>query len=246
MSNPSRLDLTGQASEDEPASRSSKQQPLPHRARHDEQSRHREPSQSLQTTTKHNPPSANTNNDKSTNNLSNNTSRREGVLKYLPSPIDLWQSRTPASLLQLPLVFMIFVILQLPLHYNSTTDNAATVNSLSKNEWQGRVKVVDKLSNELNEVEKDLDDVKGGQAEIKGMVGSLRRRLGKIEERRNARENYLLRMQEKESIEREQVEKKQQGMAKDKPISTVSMATAIKVATFAGKANADGLTKKAD
>jgi hypothetical protein len=37
----------------------------------------------------------------------------------------------------LPLVFCIYVILQLPLHYNAK-NNVRTVNDLSDSEWKGR------------------------------------------------------------------------------------------------------------
>lgn len=264
MSTPPRLDLTGQASEDEPASRALHQQmvPVPSHAPNNE---HQEPSsqsQSQQTTTHQtDSPSAHDdddddqpNNTNLSNNNNNTTTTRGGVLggilTHLPCPIDLWQSRTPTSLLLLPLVFILFVVLQLPLHYNSTNteNNAATIHSLSRMEWKGRARDVDKYSKELKEVEKELDTVKGDQVEIRGMVSVLRRRLGDMKERRTAREERL-RMWEEKRREREEIEKQQQqqqGVARDGPITTVTMVKALAVATFAGKPNIVDDAKKGD
>lgn len=186
-----------------------------------------------------------TNNDQSDNNLNNNGNPLGRLLSFLPSPIDLWQARTPTSLLLLPVVFVIYVLLQLPLHFNSKTENAPTIHSLSNTEWKGRQRQVDKLSTELNDVGKELSAVKGEHAQIKGMVGSLRRRLDKLKERRNAREE-LLRIQEREWIEREEEEiqlQQQHGVAREGPIRTVSTVKALAVATFAGKPNVDEAKK---
>lgn len=225
-----RLDLTGQASEDERTTSSRRAQ------NNGQQLRHREPSGAQQTRKQkqHNSSSAD-------DEQSNSDPDKGGILStYLPNPIDLWQSRTPTSLLLLPFVFFVYIILKLPLHYNSKTETK---------EWKGRAKDVDKLSNELNDVKSELDTVKDDQKEIKGMVTSLRRRLGKMKERRNRREEYL-RIKERERIEKERLEKEQhqqqQGVAKDAPITTVTMVKALAVATFVGQPNAvdDPLGKK--
>jgi len=123
----------------------------------------------------------------------------EGILaKYLPSPIDLWEARTLKSLFLLPLVLVLYILLKLPLHYNSTTE---------KNLWKGRAKEVDTLSSELNAVGNELNTVKGDQAELRGEVSSLRLRLSKMKERRDRREQLKPRIEEKEGI---RIEKEKQ------------------------------------
>ena len=109
IESPSRLDLTGQASEDETAY-------IMHTSCAAQQSYRDQPKQ--------------------TTNQSNYSKQyihvheeedddndEEGILaKYLPSPIDLWEARTLKSLLLLPLVLILYILLKLPLHYNSTTE----------------------------------------------------------------------------------------------------------------------------
>lgn len=200
------LDLTGQASEDDP---------------HNE-------------TRKKRSDSNNSNSDEGTlTNIPNQ-------LTYLPNPIDLWQQRTITSLLLLPIVFIIFILFQLPLHYNSTTETSQTAHTLSPKEWKGRAKDVTKLSNELNTVEKELDTVKDEQTEIRGMVKGLRRRLGKMKERRDRREVVLRKIRE----EREQATREEEEQEKQKQhhvqrvgvhIASLSMIGALGVPTFAGK-----------
>lgn len=97
---------------------------------------------------------------------------------------------------------------------------------------------------------KELDHVKDDQKEIKGMVTSLRRRLGKMKQRRDVREE-LMKARERDRMERERrreeeelrkQEQQQQpglGMGRDGPITTVTMAKALAVSTFAGKSNND-------
>ncbi|KAL9185033.1 hypothetical protein ACHAXT_002810 [Thalassiosira profunda] len=158
-----------------------------------------------------------------------------GILRHLPNPIDLWQSRTPTSLLLLPFVFIIYILLQLPLDYNSAT---------ARNALRGRAKDISKLSTELSRVEKELDAVKGNQAEIKGMVGSLRRRLGRMKERRNARERLQrVRDQERAETETQRMQQQQRGVAGNGPLAIVSMAEATAIPTFAGRSNVEGSKK---
>lgn len=237
MSSPSILDLSGKASEDERASSASElHRPMPIRAENiNEQGRPRGSSHSQKTKEQSNSTLAN--NDQASNN-SGNDSAPQGILAtYLPSPIDLWQSRTATSLFLLPLVFIIYVILQLPLHYNSNTEKII---------WQGRAKEVDDLSTGLNGVKKELDTVKCDQAEMKGTVSSLRKRLSKLKERRNAREEYL-RAREMERMERERLKKQQQqGMVKDGPITSISMAKALAVARFIAQPNSAEEPEKKD
>jgi hypothetical protein len=80
------------------------------------------------------------------------------------------------------------------LHYNSTTEN---------NEWNVRSDAVDDLASELEVVARGLDCVKRDHLEVKVMVGSLRRRLDKIAERRETRMAYLRGMRREEEEEEE-------------------------------------------
>lgn len=184
------------------------------------------------------------------------------LTRYVPNPIDLWHSRSPTSLLLLPFVFAIYVVLQIPLHYGSDTEDET---------WRGRAKDVDKLSADLKVVEHDMHEVKEDQLEIKGEVASLRRRLNKMKQRREERaqgrffreeerrreeaeikELWKKQEQLQEAREREreyQLQQEQQGGAsgKEGPIASVAMVKAMAVATFAGgqQANVDD-AKKAD
>ena len=166
------------------------------------------------------------------------------MARHLPSPLDLWRSWTPSSLLLLPFVFVIFVLLQLPLHHNSSTE---------RSEWQARADTVDALSAELEGIGRELDGVRRDHDGVRDMVGSLRRRLDRIAERREARETYLkLRLDEREKIERDEEERRRKvlredehhmgmgvAMAKGGPLMNVSMVEARAVATYVGKLNAD-------
>ena len=150
----------------------------------------------------------------------------EGILaKYLPSPIDLWEARTLKSLLLLPLVLILYILLKLPLHYNSTTE---------KNLWKGRAKEVDTLSSELNAVGNELNTVKGNQAELRGEVSSLRLRLSKMKERRDRREQLKLRIEEKEGIRIEKQKQQYQKGIGVGPITNVSIVKSKGVKTFLG------------
>ena len=167
------------------------------------------------------------------NNLSTMGSNRDnsGILSFLPSPIDLWRDRTPLSLILLPVVFVIYMILQLPLHYNSTAENAATLHDISDEQWAGRTQQVDKLSNELPNIEKNLDNVKEDQDDMRLAVKDLRRRLGRLHDRRLARERELA-----ARLERERTKAAQEptGLANEGPIVHVSVSNAARVVTFTG------------
>ena len=206
------LDLTGQASEDEPARTTQ----LPD------------------------------NNNLSTTRGSNRGGSNGGgggILSFLPSPIDLWRERTPLSLVLLPLVFVVFMILQLPLHYNSTAENSATLHDISDEQWTGRTRQVDTMSNELPKIEKHLDDVKEDQDDMRLVVKDLRRRLGRIHDRRIARERELA-----ERLERERTKAEQERTGLNGgPIVHVSVSTAARVVTFAGgRAVVESESKKGD
>ena len=170
-----------------------------------------------------------------------NDDYKDGILaKYIPSPIDLWHARTLKSLLLLPLTVFLYILLQLPLHYNSTTE---------KNKWRGRAKEVDELSNELSVVDKELKNVQGEQAELKGNVGKLRRRLVKMRERRDRRRERLYRIQEQEKKKKEEIfrlqqqneqENEQQGIARDGPIAFASILNSTAENSFAGESYMNG------
>lgn len=223
IESPSRLDLTGLASEDETAY-------IMHTSCAAQQSYRDQPKQ--------------------TTNQSNYSKQyihvheeedddndEEGILaKYLPSPIDLWETRTLKSLLLLPLVVILYILLKLPLHYNSTTE---------KNLWKGRAKEVDTLSSELNDVGNELNTVKGNQAELRGEVSSLRLRLSKMKERRDRREQLKLRIEEKEGIriEKEKQQQYQKGIGVG-PITNVSIVKSKGVKTFLGCISNDDSTNE--
>ena len=71
---------------------------------------------------------------------------QSAVVPYLPSPLDLYNSFTPLSLIQLPFVSIVFILLQLPLHYKSTVINDDTIHYLNENEWCERIKTVKKMT----------------------------------------------------------------------------------------------------
>lgn len=223
MSDPqSKLDLTGQASEDEPASRLD-MKPL-----------------QIEKTDQSTPPSqpngdggdsrVDDDDDDDDDQLNGGCGCASGMMTFLPSPVDLWKTRTPASLALLPIVFLVYVILRLPLHYNSVSEAS---------DWMGRAKDVDKLSSDLNIVEEKLDGVKEEQDEIKDTVADLRRRLDKIKERREARAEYLRQRREEREEEEHRKKEQQGGVAKEGPLSSVTMAKAMAVATFVGKPNVE-------
>jgi hypothetical protein len=82
-------------------------------------------------------------------------------------------------------------MLQLPLQLNATTLSHDTIHSLSENEWDARVKSVDKMERELKVMEKKVGKQKRDQKGLRGDVDSLRRRLGKIKEKREIREEWV-------------------------------------------------------
>mmetsp|Transcript_17180 Transcript_17180/g.37070 ORF Transcript_17180/g.37070 Transcript_17180/m.37070 type:complete len:231 (-) Transcript_17180:469-1161(-) len=162
MTTPSPLDLTGQASEDESASRE------------------------LATSQR--------NNARSGDNDDGDERTRGTLTRYLPSPVDLWRSFTPTSLLLLPLVFTIYVVLQLPLHYGSSTE---------KDQWKGRGRDVDKLATDLRVVEKDLHQAEEDHLEIKAATKDLRRRVDRMKERRRYMQEEGNARRERERLEKE-------------------------------------------
>ncbi|KAL3802609.1 hypothetical protein HJC23_011933 [Cyclotella cryptica] len=114
---------------------------------------------------------------------------------HLPNPLDLYQQFTPLSLLQLPFVLLIYILLQLPLHYNSITATADTIHTLTEVEWQARVRSVNRMERELKYIEREVTRQKREQGGLKGEVEGLRVRLGKIRERRERREEWVRRME---------------------------------------------------
>ena len=214
ITSPSKLDLTGQASEDEPTLLTSRAQNSRNKRKQNQ---------------------TNNNNNQSTTRDDDNDDddNEDGILaKYLPNPIDLWEKRTFTSLLLLPFIFILYILLHLPLHYNSSTE---------KNKWKGRAKQVDILSTELNKVGNELENVKGDQVELKRGVASLRRRLGKMKERRDRRERERIRIEQQQQLEKRQKQQQQQqqqqrgAIAKDGPIANVSMVQSLDVSTFFGE-----------
>mmetsp|Transcript_7683 Transcript_7683/g.12671 ORF Transcript_7683/g.12671 Transcript_7683/m.12671 type:complete len:237 (-) Transcript_7683:23-733(-) len=174
-----------------------------------------------------------------------------GILSFLPSPIDLWEKRTATSLLLLPIVFCIYAILQLPLHYNSK-NTVRKVNDLSETEWKGRAREVDELSNKLHHVKKELRSVNKNQQQMKGTVHALRHRLHHLKVRRGQREVYLNTLKrnsnnctgdDKNTIIEQDHSK---GVAKDGPLASLSIVEAASVATFVGKNGSVDTVKKED
>ena len=223
IESPSRLDLTGQASEDETAYIM-----LTSCAQNYRKDKPKQTTDQLNYSNQY----IHVHEEEEDNN-----GDEEGILaKYLPSPIDLWEARTLKSLLLLPLVLILYILLKLPLHYNSTTE---------KNIWKGRAKEVDTLSSELNAVGNELNTVKGNQAELRGEVSSLRLRLSKMKERRDRREQLKLRIEEKEGIriEKEKQQQYQKGIGVG-PITNVSIVKSKGVKTFLGCISNDDSTNE--
>ena len=175
-----------------------------------------------------------------------------GILSFLPSPIDLWEKRTPTSLFLLPLVFCIYVILQLPLHYNAK-NNVRTVNDLSDSEWKGRAREVDELSVKVRHVKKELGNVNRTQKQTTRAVYELKHRLHYLKVRRAQREVYLKTQQHKnndnsavdadgnaDGIQQQQ----NKGVGNDGPLASVSVLQTAAVAIFVG--NNGPTTKKED
>ncbi|EJK60533.1 hypothetical protein THAOC_19096 [Thalassiosira oceanica] len=136
------------------------------------------------------------------------------------------------------------MILQLPLHYNSTAENSATLHDISDEQWAGRTQQVDKMSNELPNIEKNLDNVKEDQDDMRLVVKDLRRRLGRIHDRRLARERELA---ERLEGERAKAAQERTGLANEGPIVHVSVSTTASVVTFAGgRAFEESQSKKDD
>ncbi|KAL7486842.1 hypothetical protein ACHAW6_012445 [Cyclotella cf. meneghiniana] len=162
------LDLTGRASEDEPTARPSPQ----HSTR--PTNNHRRTGHRSISTTPLNP-------------------LQSLLAPHLPCPLDLYQEFTPLSLLQLPFVLLIYILLQLPLHYNSTTATADTIHSLTENEWNARVRTVERMERELKMMEVEVERQKREQRGLRGEVEGLRVRLGKIQRMREMREEWARR-----------------------------------------------------
>ncbi|KAK1733040.1 hypothetical protein QTG54_016178 [Skeletonema marinoi] len=237
----SNLDLAGQASEDEqrPHANSPLHSQLP-------------PAASLPSG------SASNNNTKNSDNGRDDTTHASssilatpssGILSFLPSPIDLWDKRTATSLLLLPIVFCIYVILQLPLHYNAK-NNVRTANDLSETEWKGRAREVDELSSKLHHVKNELKCVNKNHKRIKGTVQALRHRLHHLKVRRGQREVYLntLKRNYDDCTEDDTIMQQEQnkGVAKDGPLASLSIVKAAGVATFVGKTPSVDAVKKED
>jgi len=173
-----------------------------------------------------------------------------GILSFLPSPIDLWDKRTPTALLLLPIVFCIYVILQLPLHYNAK-NTVRTVNDLSETEWKGRAREVDELSNDLNHVKKELGTVQKNHKRIQGAVHELKHRLHYLKVRRGRREVYLNTIKKNTYTNStddvtQQQQQQNKGVGKDGPLASLSIIKAAAVATFVGNKPSVDAVKKED
>ena len=84
-----------------------------------------------------------------------------------------------------------------------------------------------------------MEKVKAEQSNLRGVVGDLRRRLKRMKEQREFREEFLKRRhQQQEQQVQHQVQQQQhqgkQGVVNARPIATISMAHATAVATFVG------------
>mmetsp|Transcript_8507 Transcript_8507/g.17734 ORF Transcript_8507/g.17734 Transcript_8507/m.17734 type:complete len:227 (+) Transcript_8507:177-857(+) len=140
------------------------------------------------------------------------------------------------------LFFFIYLLLQLPLHYNSSSswyDSANDPSRLTPQEWQNRSDQVSKMQQDLQTIETKMENVKEGQDGLQGEVKSLRRRLEKIRKMREEREEWMrkqleLKIKEAEQIRLEKVQLATNGVANTGPIATISMAKALAVATFVG------------
>ena len=161
------LDLTGRASEDEPVRQSARSR------RKDNMSINRRPPRNNCTALALNP-------------------IQSTLTQYLPCPLDLYNTFTPLSLIQLPFVSIIYILLQLPLHYNSTTATADTILHLSENEWQERVKSVEKLTSDMQRNEKEMGEQRREHKMMRREVGDLKRRLGRLREKREEREKWVM------------------------------------------------------
>lgn len=108
------------------------------------------------------------------------------------------------------------------------------------------------MQRELSGIEKNIDTAKKEHCEVKGTVQQLRRRLGKIQKRREEREDWTRRrkMEEKQQQQQQQrellVEDHQRGKVKgvrQGPIATISNANVSGVATYVGKSNTSAAKK---
>mmetsp|Transcript_26441 Transcript_26441/g.54766 ORF Transcript_26441/g.54766 Transcript_26441/m.54766 type:complete len:280 (-) Transcript_26441:110-949(-) len=265
MSLPSKLDLSGQASEDEPclfhadtcshmvngysqqqrvSTRLTEEQPA-QKSTH-EQQKHAEQA----TNTPECSRSSNSTRKRAQNPQQSERDRNppvspppnQGILARIPSLLDLFHNPTPISLLLLPFVFFIYLLLQLPLHYNSSSswyDSTNDPSRLTPQEWQNRSDQVSKMQQDLQTIETKMENVKEGQDGLQGEVKSLRRRLEKIRKMREEREEWMrkqleLKIKEAEQIRLEKVQLATNGVANTGPIATISMAKALAVATFVG------------
>jgi hypothetical protein len=231
----SKLDLAGQASEDERPPNS----PL-HLLQHT-------PADSLHDGSASNSTNTIDNSRNATTELSSAASSPCGILSFLPSPIDLWDKRTPTSLLLLPIVFIIYTLLQLPLHYNAK-NTVRTVNDLSETEWKGRAREVDELSNNLHHVKNELGTVKKNQKQIKGAVHELKHRLQYLKVRRGRREVHLNTVKKNTHnnyTDDVVMQQQSKGVGKDGPLASLSIVKAAAVATFVGnKPSVDNVKKE--
>ena len=116
---------------------------------------------------------------------------QSALVPYLPCPLDLYNTFTPLSLIQLPFVSLAFVLLQIPLHYNSTTANADTIHALNENDWRERVEQVSKLSHDMHRIENDVGRQRQDHKLMKRDVTDLRRRLKKLRDKREIREEWV-------------------------------------------------------
>lgn len=82
-------------------------------------------------------------------------------------------------------------MLQLPLHYGSKTATEDTLHSLDENEWNARVEQVDKLSKDMNRAEKKVKHYSKDQNIIRRDVNDLKRRLERLKEKRQIREEWV-------------------------------------------------------
>ena len=100
------------------------------------------------------------------------------------------------------------------------------------------------MQRELSGIEKNINTAKKEHCEMKGAVQQLRRRLGKIQKRREEREDWTRRRKMEEKQQQQQrellVEDHQRGKVKgvrQGPIATISNANVSGVSTYVGKSN---------
>jgi len=69
--------------------------------------------------------------------------------------------------------------------------NDDTIHYLNENEWCERIKTVKKMSVDLCRIEKEVGRQQNSQKMVRSEVMDLKRRLGKLKEKREMREEWV-------------------------------------------------------